>query len=122
MKPLSHSVRLALLATMAFCLIDAALLTLVSGCKTGSTTAYQTISATETAVLAANKIYLTQVVLGKVATNSVPTVEAAFNDTQLALASAAAFASGGSSAPIPAAAMAKATSFTNTVVSAGGKL
>jgi hypothetical protein len=94
-------------------------LTLV-GCTT--TSAFQSISATETAVLAANRVYLDQVVTGKVSTNSVPTVEAVFNDTQLSLHAAAAIASGGGSAPVPPAVLAKATAFTNTVVLAGGKL
>ena len=95
-------------------------LLILVGCATK--TAYQTISAVETSVLAANKIYLTQVVTGQIPTNSVPVVEASFNDTQLALAAAAAIASGGSSAAVPAATLAKATAFTNVIVTAGGKL
>lgn len=78
-------------------------------------TAYQSISATETAVLNANAAYLDSVVSGVTPTNSVPTVEAAFNDTQLALHAAAVVASGGASAPVPAATAAKAQSFTNMV-------
>jgi len=87
-----------------------------------TTSAFQTISATETSVLAANRIFLDQVVTGQVPTNNVPIVEAAFNDTQLALHAAAVAASGGGSAPVPAAVLTKATSFTNIVTSAGVKL
>ena len=78
-------------------------------------TAYQTIAATEAAVSTANMAYLDSVVTGTVKTNGVPAVEAAFNDTQMALRAAAAIASGGSSAPVPATVLAKATAFTNTI-------
>lgn len=102
-------------------LVAGALALVIVGCAT-SKTAYQSIYTTEVAVSAANRIYLDQVVTGQVPTNSVPTVEAIFNDTQLALHSAAAIASGGSSAAVPAATLAKATGFTNAVRTAGGKL
>ena len=89
---------------------------LVVGCAIlGSKTAFQSISATETAVILANKAYLDSVVTGAVKTNGVPVVEAAFNDTQLALHAAAAVASGGNNAPVPPTALAKATAFTNTI-------
>jgi len=100
-------------------LIAIAVALVLVGCATK--TAYQTISATETAVLAANGAYLDSVVTGQTATNSVPTVEAAFNDTQLALHAAAAVASGGSAAPVPPAAAIKAQNFTNLVQSVKGK-
>lgn len=83
------------------------------GCVTPSKTAYQTIATAEAAVLAANSAYLDSVVLGHTPTNSVPSVEAAFNDTQLALRTAAALASGGNAAPIPAMTNAKVINFTN---------
>lgn len=94
-------------------------LALLFGCSTQS--AYQSISAIEAAVLSANAAYLDSVVSGATATNSVPTVEAAFNDTQLALHSAAAIASGGASAPVPAATATKAANFTNMVSTLIGK-
>lgn len=84
-------------------------------CANNNQTAYQSISATEAGVLAANAAYLDSVVTGLAKTNGVPAVEAAFNDTQLALHSAAALASGGVSAPVPAAVLAKAMLFTNTI-------
>lgn len=90
-----------------------ALALVLIGCATK--TAYQTIAATETAVLAANAAYLDSVVSGQTTTNGVPQVEAAFNDTQLALHAAAAVASGGASAPVPAATATKAANFTNLV-------
>lgn len=87
-----------------------------ASCPNAGKTSYQSIAATESAVLAANSAYLDQVVSGQVKTNGVPTVEAAFNDTQLALHTAAAIAAGGSSAAVPATVLAKATAFTNTIV------
>jgi len=84
-------------------------------CSNNNKVAYQTIGATEAAVLAANLAYLDQVVTGVVKTNGVPTVEAAFNDTQMALRAAAAIASGGTNAAVPATSLAKATAFTNTI-------
>lgn len=90
-------------------------------CKNNNQAAYQTIGATEQAVLAANMAYLDSVVTGRTATNSVPTVEAAFNATQLALRSAAAVASGGTNAAVPATVMAQATAFTNVINTAQGK-
>ena len=84
-------------------------------CANGNKTVYQTIAATEAAVSTANMAYLDSVVTGTVKTNGVPAVEAAFNDTQMALRAAAAIASGGSSAPVPATVLAKATAFTNTI-------
>lgn len=86
-------------------------------------TSYETIASTEAAVLAANAAYLDSVVTGQTSTNSVPTVEAAFNDTQLALHAAAAAAQGGASAPVPPSVAVKASNFTNlaAVVSAQGK-
>lgn len=92
---------------------------LLCGCATR--TAYQSIAATETAVLAANAAYLDTVVTGQTSTNSVPMVEAAFNDTQLALHAAAVTASGGSSAPVPSATAVKAMNFTNLVNAVTGK-
>jgi len=90
-------------------------------CANNNKTAYQTIGATEAAVLAANGAYLDSVVIGVAPTNNVPKVEAAFNDTQLALRTAAALASGGLSAPVPATVLAKATAFTNTINAASVK-
>ncbi len=90
-------------------------------CKNNNQTAYQTIGAVEQAVLLANQAYLDLVVTGQTPTNSVPGVEAAFNDTQLTLRTAAALASGGTNAPIPAAVMVKATGFTNTINAATKK-
>jgi len=87
-------------------------------CKNNNQTAYQTIGATEAAVSAANLAYLDLVVTGKSPTNNVPKVEAAFNDTQLALRTAASMASGGTSAAVPLAVLTKATDFTNTINSA----
>ncbi len=78
-------------------------------------TVFQTIKATEEAVLAANGAYLDAVVTGQIKTNGVPQVEAAFNDTQMALHSAAVVASGGINAPVPQTVLAKATAFTNTI-------
>ena len=83
------------------------------GCTTQ--TAYQTIAASETAVLNANAAYLDSVVSGITPTNGVPQVEAAFNETQLALHAAAAVASGGANAPIPTAVAVKVMNFTNNV-------
>lgn len=90
---------------------------IIAGCSslTSSKTAFQTLQTAETAVLAANAAFLDRVVTGQVATNTVPTVEAAFNDTQLAIHTAAASASGGLNAPIPLATNAKVMSFTNMV-------
>ena len=86
-------------------------------CANNNKTAYQTIGAAESAVLAFNIAYLDSVVTGVTPTNSVPTVEAAFNDTQLALRTAAALASGGTNAPIPAVTNVKVINFTNMVSS-----
>ena len=97
--------KLALLAALALC---------IGGCTTSQqTTAFKTIGAAEAAVSSANHAYLDAVVTGQIPTNSVPQVEAAFNDTQLTLHTAAALASGGSNAPPPAVASAKATAFIN---------
>jgi len=84
-------------------------------CANNNQTAYQTIGAAEAAVLAANSAFLDSVVTGLTPTNSVPQVEAAFNDTQMALHTAASIASGGNNAPIPTATNAKVMSFTNLV-------
>lgn len=84
----------------------------MEGCTT--TSAYQTIAASETAVLKANSAYLDGVVSGVIPTNNVPQVEAAFNDTQLALHAAASVASGGMNAPVPAAVAVKVMNFTNS--------
>lgn len=82
------------------------------GCTTSQqTTAFKTIGTAEAAVINANRAYLDSVVTGQTPTNSVPTVEAAFNDTQLALHQAAAMASGGTNAPVPAVAQVKAQNF-----------
>lgn len=105
--------------TRTISLLSICVVLIVGACATK--TAFQTISATETAVLNANSAYLDSVVSGATPTNSVPQVEAAFNDTQLALHSAAAIASGGASAPVPAATATKAQSFTNLVNSVIGK-
>lgn len=77
--------------------------------------AYQTIGSAEAAVSSVNSAYLDGVVTGQIPTNSVPQVEAAFNDTQLTLHSAAVIAAGGDKAPIPALANAKVVAFTNLV-------
>ena len=95
-------------------------ITIPLGCTT--TSAFQTISGAETSVSAAYHIYLDQVVTGQIPTNGVPIVSASYNDTQLSLHAAAVIASGGRSSPVPPAALAKATAFTNTVRTAGGKL
>ena len=87
-------------------------------CKNNNQTAYQTIGATEAAVSAANMAYLDLVVTGKTPTNNVPKVEAAFNDTQMALRTAASIASGGINAAVPLTVLTKATDFTNTINSA----
>lgn len=84
-------------------------------CANNNKTAFQSIGATEQAVLAANQAYLDLVVTGQVKTNGVPVVEAAFNDTQMTLRAAAALASGGNNAAVPATALAKASAFTNTI-------
>jgi hypothetical protein len=92
----------------------AALSLCICGCTTSQqTTAYKTIGATEAAVLNANAAYLDSVVTGQTPTNSVPTVESAFNDMQFALHQAAAFASGGTNSPTSPALDAKANAFIN---------
>lgn len=109
-----------LAACFSLCFVGLVIFT--TGCKNSpSTVAYQTIGATESAVQAANLAYLDSVVIGKTPTNSVPTVEAAFNSTQMALRAAAAIASGGSSAAVPASVLAQATAFTNTINAAQSK-
>jgi len=92
------------------------LLSMASCTTSQQTIAFQSISTVEAGVVAANGAYLDAVVTGIAPTNGVPTVEAAFNDTQLALHTAAVLASGGSSAPTPPATFAKAVAFTNTIV------
>jgi hypothetical protein len=87
-----------------------------TACTTSQQTiAFQSIATVEAGVIAANGAYLDSVVTGLAPTNGIPTVEAAFNDTQLALRTAASLASGGSSAPVPAATFTKAVNFTNTI-------
>ncbi len=76
---------------------------------------YQSIAATEDLVLTVNSLYLSAVVSGQVSTNGVPEVEAAFNDTQMALKIAAVMASGGASATVPKANKAQADSFIKLV-------
>lgn len=94
-------------------LMAIAVAVILIGCATK--TAYVSIATMELATLSANHAYLDRVFTGQIPTNSVPTVEAAFNDTQLALHAAAAIASGGSSAPIPPATLVKVSNFTNLV-------
>lgn len=93
------------------------LMLLTSGmtCKNNNQVAYQAISTTEAAVIAANSAFLDSVVTGRTPTNSVPKVEADFNALQLALHAAASVASGGASAPTPPALFVQATTFTNTI-------
>lgn len=78
-------------------------------------TAYATLSTVEQGVLLANQAYLDTVVTGMSSTNAVPTVEAAFNDVQLTIRTAIALSTGGGAATAPAAVVAKATAFTNTI-------
>ena len=94
------------------------LVLIVVGCST--TTAYKTIATTEAAVLSANSAYLDSVVSGQTKTNDVPRVEQAFNATQMALHSAAALASGGANAPVPATVNTQVMDFTNLVNSVKG--
>ena len=61
----------------------------------------------------ANAAYLDAVVSGNAPTNSVPTVEASFNDTQMALRLAASATQGGSQAAVPADVATKAQNFIN---------
>lgn len=89
---------------------------LLAGCKT----AYRSIATTEAIVHAANGAYLDSVVSGQTKTNDVPRVEAAYNATQLSLHTAAALASSGSSAPVPAAVNTQVIDFTNLVNSVKG--
>ena len=100
-------------------LIVIALAASLVGCATKSS--YQSIAAAEAIVSNANSAYLDSVVTGQTPTNNAPQVEAAFNDTQLALHAAAVLASGGSSAPVPPATAVKVTNFTNLVNSVQGK-
>lgn len=66
-------------------------------------------------MLNANSAYLDAVVSGKIPTNSVPQVEAAFNDTQMTLHAAVVLAQGNTAAPVTPAAAGTANSFTNLV-------
>ncbi len=88
-------------------------------CKT--TSSYQSIAATETLVLNANSAYLESVVSGQTRTNEVPVVEAAFNDIQMVLHSAAAIAQGGASAPVTPGVAGQANSFIALANSAKGR-
>lgn len=102
-----------LIISAALCFVAMPLILFIPGCSSAQTTAYKSIAATETLVVNANSAFLDSVVTGQTPTNSVPQVEAAFNDTQIALHAAAAIASGGNSAPVPPAVNAKATAFIN---------
>lgn len=91
------------------------------GCTTSQqTTAFKTIGTAEAAVIGANAGFLDSVVTGQTSTNAVPTVEAAFNATQLALHQAAALASGGTNAPPSPATAAQAQNFINLANSTKG--
>ena len=111
-----------LLKLFALAITTYVLMTFI-GCTTPSAQSviYQSIATTEAGVIAANAAYLDSVVTGITPTNSVPKVEAAFNDTQMALHTAASIASGGSSAPVSPAVFQKAVAFTNTINSVQGK-
>ena len=97
----------------------AALLCIV-GCNlaTHQTTTFQTLGSLESAVTGANNGYYDSVVAAYqagnfAATNSVPVVSAAYNDTQLAIHTAVVIASAGSNAPAPAVIQTKAQNFIN---------
>jgi len=112
---------LALYAAMAFlgALWPLGAILTLGGCgTTAQSVSYQTIGSLETAVLNANASFLDSVVLGKTPTNSVPQVESAFNEAQMALHLAAVLASGGTNAPAPAATAAKANAFITTATTA----
>lgn len=88
-------------------------------CKNNNQTAYQTIGTAEQAVISANGAFLDTVVTGQTPTNNVPKVEAAFNDVQLALHTAAVAASAGTNAPVSALLSQKVSAFIATANAKG---
>lgn len=87
----------------------------------GQTTAYTTLATTGLTVNGAYTAYLKLVVTGKVATNSVPSISAAYNDFQLAYGAALTLAQYNPNAIAPSNVVASANALVSKITLSEGK-